>query len=187
MFVESWEGKDQGKVLPFSNDEDSIEWKRVDKMVVAFCLNADFDIKQPRLRHLEESWKMLREGKREELRRRASRYKPYSLTVRSFLRDAAPDLIPDAESELRWFVSELCQDLKGRRDLRFEEDCGGASIIRRENIIRWILAVLWKDPPAGTAADIEKTLDAYGIKAPVEKFYQKLVEAESQPAPSSRP
>jgi hypothetical protein len=56
----------------------------------------------------------------------------------------------------------------------------GSSLPRRRHVIEWTLAVLWKDPPTGSPAEVEMWLDDAGCKKYVQKFYQQLCNAESE-------
>ena len=108
---------------------------------------------------VKNTFKMHKEGKIEKLTRRASRYRPHSLTTRSFLESYAPELLPHAENELRWFLKELCKRLKSALDRRDQLGRTSGSCMRRAREIAWTIAILWKDPPVGTAEDVAHCLD----------------------------
>lgn len=104
--------------------------------------------------------KPARAGSREkirEIRRMASRFQPYGATVRQILAEKAPELIPTPEEDLKGLVAELLADLsvvrkalartpRSKPDQRFQTE------------ILWALAVLWKDPPAGSPEMVESLL-----------------------------
>ncbi len=168
-----------GDVVPRMDDRSNVGWKRADETIRFFLLNVDTDHKSERARLIEELTKLHADQNWDELSRRASRFLPHSLTVRCFLKVFAPEHLPDRFVELKWFVEELCQQLVKYRQSRETNEYEGASLERRRLILQWTLAVLWKDPPAATPADVEEWLDAANCKKFVNGFYKKLCRAES--------
>lgn len=177
--VEVEDESKQGDVIAGIDDTATIAWKRVDETIRRFGWNLDIDIRKPRIQLIEELTKLHMNGEYETLSRYASRFAKYSLTARSFLRAWQPDLIPDEQTELRWFVESLCERLKEMDELRRKEGADNASLQRRRKVVKWTLAVLWKDPPAGKPEDIEALLDAAGCKDQVKKYHTALVQADS--------
>ncbi len=168
-----------GDVVSRLDDAVTIAWKRVDETIRKFRWNLDLDIRQPRLRYIEELTTLLNTGEYEKLRRSASRFAKYSLTARSFLEMFKPDLLPDERTDLQWFVEWLCERLNQMAEQRKKEGSESSSLARRRRVVQWTLAVLWKDPPTGTPQDIEAWLDAAGCKKQVEWSYKQLTEGDS--------
>lgn len=168
------DGEHYGEVVARSLDPESVAAGRVRETIGFFELNDDIDHLQDRVRLIDELTKMHATGKLEELKRRASRYLHHALTVRSFLEAYAPELLPDAANDLRWFLERLCKKLKATLELRARRGRTSDSGRRRAKEIAWTLAVLWKAPPVGTAEDVARCLDEMECRKLVERFYRKL-------------
>jgi len=109
------------------------------------------------------------------LRRASSRYQPHGITVRNFLEDVSPDLLPSPREEIDWLLDEIHERLDAAHALL---RTGPAEPRHCEKMIRelsWALVVLWKDPPPGTSAGAMETwLAAKGWKAEVEALSTEL-------------
>jgi uncharacterized protein (TIGR02646 family) len=144
-----------------------------------FMLNDDPDHLQDRIRVITELVGMHKRGELDDLRKRASRYRPHSLTARAFLAAVAPHLLPDAREDLTWFVESLCERLLPLVECRQSS----ASVARRARVIKWTLAYLWKDPPVGTPEDVERCLERLRCKKIVQRYLTKLDDLPAAPAP----
>lgn len=168
-----------GDVVPRMDGCSNVGWKRADETIRFFQLNIDTDHKSERARLIEELTTLHAEHKWDKLSRLASRFSAHSLTARCFLEVFAPEYLPDPRVELKWFVEELCKKLMKYHQSREINEYEGASLERRRLILQWTLAVLWKDPPAASPADVEAWLDSANCKGFVNGFYKKLCRAES--------
>ena len=137
-----------------------------------FRLNEDPELYRLRLRALTKATKALRCREAADLaavKRAASRYRPYGITVRNFLEDVEPSLLPSPSEEITWLLEEIDERLENaHRLLRTgpEEPRHCEKMIRE---LSWALVVLWKDPPPGTSGPaIADWLAAKGWKAEVE-------------------
>ncbi|APR87946.1 hypothetical protein A7982_13295 [Minicystis rosea] len=162
-------------------DPFSKEAFRVSETIELFALNDDEDLLQERVRALDRLTRLHRAGKLDQLRKRASRYCCHCLTVRSFIETYAPDLFPDATSELQWFMGRLCRRLLSLLDRRERRGRKSDALLRRASEIAWTLAYLWKDPPVGTAEDVARFLEQNGCKERVQRYYVKLGAGEPAP------
>ncbi len=178
MAVEVVDDSGLGDVIPRLEDHSHVGWKRADETIKFFRLNTDSDHQTERARLLAELTKLLRAQEWDKLSRRANRFLPHSLTVRCFLQVFAPEHVPDPHVELKWFVEDLCQRLLRYHESRDNNEYEGGSLVRRRRIVLWTLAVLWKDPPAASPADVEAWLEAAKCKKFVHGFYRKLCNAE---------
>ncbi|MBI4910422.1 MAG: hypothetical protein HY820_42785 [Acidobacteria bacterium] len=101
----------------------------------------------------------------------AVRYRSHSLVVWQLLSRNAPAALPTAEQELEWLLRDLVTELGYK--LR-QLDRGSTTLDDKElNEILYALATLWKDPPAGTSAAIEKFFDDRGLNVMKQKVLEK--------------
>lgn len=113
-------------------------------------------------------------GKLDQLRRLASRYRPHGRTVRAFLEDLADEVtLPSAEEELEWLLEDV-DNLLNINARCLTDNARDDDRERQIEELRWMLAVLWKDPPAGTPVEIASWLDERGWRAMVESVYTQL-------------
>jgi uncharacterized protein (TIGR02646 family) len=171
------DGEHHGEVVARSLDTNFTAANRVRTTIKLFALNEDDDHLQERIRLIEKLTKAHKEGKTKKLTRLASRYHAHSFTTRSFLEAYAPELLPHAEKELRRFLKKLCKRLKSALDLRDRRGGTSSSCMRRAREIAWTIAVLWKDPPVGTAEDVANCLDEMECRKLVERNYKKLLQS----------
>lgn len=106
------------------------------------------------------------------LRRAASRFQPHGATVRALLTllddpDARP---PSRDEELAWLLEDIDEMLG--LDARLQREGSPGDDSTRE--LLWMLAVLWKHPPALDSELIECWLDHCGWKPHVEPLYRQL-------------
>jgi uncharacterized protein (TIGR02646 family) len=109
----------------------------------------------------------------ETLRRSASTFQPHGATVRALLVLLEPEVQPPSpDEELAW----LLEDVDGQ--LRLDERLRGAGVPpaseRFTQELLWMLAVLWKHPPALDVETIEAWLSHTGWKPRVEPLYAQL-------------
>jgi uncharacterized protein (TIGR02646 family) len=109
-----------------------------------------------------------------EVRYLAIRYRPHSLVAKVILEAKAPQSLPTPEEELEWLLEDLSSDLI----LKLEdlEKCVNPTKLDENEAkeLFWALAVLWKDPPAGTPQFVENFLDSRGLKDDVKAFLVTL-------------
>ena len=168
-------GGHYGDVVARPHAPASVEARRTKETIKFFALNDDHDHLRDRIRLLEKLTKLHAKGRLNKLTRRANRYRPHSLTARSFLEAYAPELLPSAMSELRWFLEKLCKRLKAALDLRARRGLTSGSCLRRANEIAWTLAVLWKDPPVGSSDDVANWLDEMECRGLIKRYHDRLV------------
>lgn len=157
-----------------SLDPSSLAAHRVKATVEIFELNDDYRHLQRRVRFLNKLTNLHKKGKLRKLSRRAIRYRPHSLAARCFLEAYAPELLPDAASELRWFLKMLCKELTGILDVRRRRSRGSGASYRDAREIAWTLAYLWRSPPVGKPEDVARFLDEMDCRKLVERYYHKL-------------
>lgn len=109
--------EDCADITARSLEPSSLATRRVEETVKLFELNDDDWHRQRRIRFIDKLTELHRQGELRKLSRHAIRYRPHSLAARSFLEAYAPELLPDATSELRWLIRTLCKDLRGILDL----------------------------------------------------------------------
>lgn len=153
---------------------------RGDKTILFFRFNLNRRLIQERVRVRDLAQELYKEGrtnprKLEELRRRASRYRPHGLTVRAFLEVFAPELTPPSrEQEILWLLDEI-DDLLRLDAQCLARDLDDAACATHVHELWWTLAVLWKAPPPDVSADvIEQWLETKSWKDPVEHFFLQL-------------
>lgn len=87
----------------------------------------------------------------------ASRFQPYGATVRQVLAEKASELIPTPEDDLKGLVEDLLNDLLAA-EVALARAPHSEPDQRSRTEILWALAVLWKDPPAGSPDLVESWL-----------------------------
>jgi uncharacterized protein (TIGR02646 family) len=105
-----------------------------------------------------------------EVRRMAGHFQPHGATLRQILRKAAPGLIPTPEEDLEQLIDALLADL----DASSAETPRSHAGQRFRNEILWALAVLWKDPPAGSPDLVESRLFRASCRDEVAAFLARL-------------
>lgn len=159
---------------------DPIGHARGDATIRFLRLNINRKLIRERIRARDGAQELYAEGKAnprklEELRRRASRYRPHGLTVRAFLHVFARDLTPPSmQEEISWLLEEI-DDLLRLDAACLERDLDDRACANQVHELWWALAVLWKDPPPGTsAAAMETWLAARGWKGEVEALRAEI-------------
>ena len=140
-----------------------------------FELNADRKLVQQRIRAREKATKNLEKGDIEELRMRASYFRPHGSTIRAFMglfttNEEVPAISRD--DELLWLLEYVDEQL--RLDAKLRRQGLPPPSERPIEELFWMLAVLWKHPPALNAEMIELWLDDTGWKPQVEPLYRQL-------------
>ncbi len=114
------------------------------------------------------------QGRADEVRYLAIRYRPHSLVAKVILEAKTPQSLPTTREELEWLLKDLSSDLI----LKLEDLDKSANPTKLdENEAKelfWALAVLWKDPPAETPQFVESFLDSRGLKDGVTAYLAKL-------------
>lgn len=157
---------------------DAMAAQRVTKTIELFRLNEDIRLRRARIRAREEAterYKAYRqepiEAHMDKLRRLASRFCSQGMTVRAYLEDLTPEIpLPSPDEELRWLLEEIDKLLYCHARI---DDPGDACRRHAEELF-WALAVLWKDPPTGTPAAVERWLEKTGWRDVVEPMLRQL-------------
>lgn len=160
--------------------KDATGHARAKETIRFFRWNITRTLIRARIRERDRAQELYKEGKtnprkHDELRRRASRYRPHGMTVRAFLdvfaRDVSP---PSREEEILWLLEEI-DDLLRLDAQCLARDLDDATCARQVRELWWALAVLWKaPPPGGSAAAIEQWLQSRGWKPSVEALFLQL-------------
>ncbi len=149
--------------------------KRAEKTIGMVELNKRLALIQGRKRATNDAVAKYRNGRYSELRRCASRYNPYGLVYREYLRlPAVAKPLPSADEELSWLLEDIDETLALWRSVLAE---GRGLPKREENKMKeyqWLLAVLWKDPPAASPAFIEAWLKERNLLDWVREAYEQL-------------
>lgn len=111
------------------------------------------------------AWRGGNASRADDLRALANRYMPHGWAVRRMLTKLAPDLtLTSAEEDLKWYVEQLLAVLD-RNDAVLAKGVPASDlplVRQRRNEVCWTLAVLLKDPPAASPAEIENWVNAHG-------------------------
>lgn len=186
-----------GEVKP-SATAGEVGSRRVSYSIPFFNLNWGANLREDRLHRRKEAVDLLTkvvadpadDQSRTALQRLASRYAAHGSVARQVLEAFEPALLPSPAQELGWLVDDLVRELVNVRvseanaKLAVEQaapEVVGVVRARLKDVTRhrdelgWALAVLLKDPPAGSPADVAGRLDAVpGVRPVVERFYQRL-------------
>lgn len=156
---------------------------RAEETIASLGLNRTerMQLLQDRVRICNRAMELFNEGtaegkveKIEELRRLASRYREHGMTVRAFLEDFADEVqLPSAEEELEWLLEDV-DELLRISEVCLRRDPSSRDRQRLVDQLRWMLAVLWKDPPTGSPEGIARWLDDKGWREMIEPLYRKL-------------
>lgn len=143
-----------------------------------FALNTDRELVQARTRTFHRAVKAHRNGQVEELRRMASRFQPHGAAVRAYITQYARNevTLPSADEELGWLLEDVDARLRHDQALRSEGRLPPSERPIEEML--WMLAVLWKAPPAWSAEALERWLTDKGWRPQVEPLYHQLCELE---------
>jgi uncharacterized protein (TIGR02646 family) len=154
------------------------EWQRVSETIDFFRLRKNRVLVQERREAVDGALDVLHEirngnlAKIARLKKMASRFRPHGIAVRQVLEELADDLLPSAEDDLRLLVHDFLELLKSvAQDLA--QHPGDVLNFRQRAEILWALAVLWKDPPAGSPELIEDLLAESGWRDEVSALRQQ--------------
>jgi uncharacterized protein (TIGR02646 family) len=153
---------------------------RVDRTIAFFRLNENVRLQRSRYETVNQAMELLDsvrngdEGKKEDLQRMASRFAPFGIAVRQMLIRRAPDLLPQADEELRGLMADIFLDLREASDqLRRNPGSRENRRLRRESC--WALAVLWRHPPPPIPPEfVESCLEVAGWKDAVNPYYAQI-------------
>jgi uncharacterized protein (TIGR02646 family) len=145
---------------------------QVEQTLKFFKINTDPDLVKERMNIRDLVLYAIRDSDFNEARRFAVRYRKHSLVAKQMLINLAPTELPTAEYELRWLINDIFETL--RLTLKLLED--DPDDIQRRNIkeLLWSLAILWRDPPVGSAADMEDLLTREGVVDSVREVYEQI-------------
>lgn len=181
--VEDWVETDYlDENVPLRNrvdeEKNPAAWLRVEETVRLLQLNTDYRLWGRRFEAIESAsvlLDVLDENPRsaEKLRQMASRFAPHGVSVRPLLQRYRPDLLPTAEEEFRWLVKSFVAAFKRVRRIPAAES--SPRVQRDAEMLRWALAVLWRDPPGESwSADVEDSLRKEGLLEDVRPLYEQL-------------
>lgn len=173
--VEDWISVDprnpSGRLAPKA-DLPAESAARIKSVLVFFRLNRRSGLTKRRMEIKREVIGKLAEGKADEIKHLAIRFQPHSLVAKQILEAHAPGALPTPEEEIEWLLNSLSAELIQKlKDLRTEWTDRDE---REANELIWALAILWKDPPAGTPDSVKAYLDGKGLTELVQKFFALL-------------
>ena len=166
-----------------SGTADRLAQPRVLETVNFFGLNVIPELIEDRFTHVNavldtlEAWRDGDTARADELRALANRYKPHGWTVRHVITRLAPTLdLPSGEEDLNWLIEQTLDRLD-RDDLVLAGNIQPKDremVRQRREEARWTLAVLWKDPPFGSPADVEYRMNARGRREEIAPYFAQL-------------
>jgi hypothetical protein len=144
---------------------------RVPKTIEFFGLNTIPELIDDRFTHVNAALNLLEElrdgnaSRADDLRKLANRFQPHGWAIRRTLAALAPDLtLTSVEEDLRWLVEHMLGRLN-RDDEVLAKNISASDrkmVQQRRNEVCWTLAVLLKDPPVASSAEIESWINARG-------------------------
>ncbi|MBZ4331365.1 hypothetical protein ACIHQR_08800 [Corallococcus coralloides] len=135
-------------------------------------LNEEVKLIQQRRRKLESAQKDYIHRDFLNLLEQASHFRPHGSTVRAFLRIYAPEIrLPSKEDDLLVLLTDTNEELN---EYSRQKKKGLHPSERHFNELLWMLAVIWKHPPALDADAIELWLYTVGWRPQVFSLYRQL-------------
>lgn len=110
-------------------------------------------------------WRFTKNGEINDVKRLTARHNPYSIGAYLWFKELGLQSLPSRWEELELHLKDLCDELKsGPKSMgdREKKECAYA------------IAFLWKDPPAGTAEEVEKFLKSQGVAEFIRRFLDCL-------------
>jgi hypothetical protein len=161
---------------------DATASERTHYTIKFFKLNTYPRLFKPRFEAVNQAFGALEnvkygDGSRQtELRKSASRYQPYGIAIRALLEKYAAELLPTRQEEVFWLVDEYLKYLTTIDTTRARhQDAETLRQLKREEAeCCYALAVLIKDPPAASSAEIEQAVKQSGRTAQVRGYLDKL-------------
>jgi uncharacterized protein (TIGR02646 family) len=122
-----------------------------------FQINTDSRLIRERIEALDVVTKDLDEGRKDDARSRAIRFRPHSLVARQVLVDLG-EALPSPREELAWLLKDLSNDFD--LALRVLKSDSGDLVTkpmaeRQKDELLWSLAILWHDLPVDLRPEIE--------------------------------
>lgn len=148
--------------------------RRVDQVLLFFRVNRRAAQRKKRAAIQQLVIEKIGQGKVDEIRTLAIRYRPHSIVARQILESTAPQALPTPQEELQWLLEELSSELILKLEDLNDPSLSSDVDEKEAKELLWALAVLWKDPPAGTAEFIAEILDRRGLKDLVSEYLELL-------------
>jgi uncharacterized protein (TIGR02646 family) len=125
-----------------------------------FRINTDPRLIRERIEAVDDVAKDIEEGRTDDARARAIRFRPHSLVARQVLTDLGHDL-PSPREELGWLLADLLKDWDFALQIL---EYGPSEIAEKQKKeVLWSLASLWHDPPEGMQAEVQSFLVQKGV------------------------
>ena len=150
---------------------------RVQKVIDFFCLNGDGRLVRERKQVRDDVVKLLDEGRADDARQFAIRFRPHSLAARQILADLSPQHLPSPEDELRWLLNDALEELILSLELQNQDDPADDSQEKATTELLWTFAALWSEPLTGRRADVETLLQDANLTEIVKPFLDALNES----------
>jgi uncharacterized protein (TIGR02646 family) len=168
------------------NPSDATAEERTHSTITFFELNTDVRLIKLRFEAVNHALEILdaispvngagNEALEAELRKSASRYRPHGIAIRAALESLAPELLPTRKEEVLWLVDDYLKDLTTIDSIRsgYQEEERSRRLDREEAECCYALAVLMKDPPAGSPTEIQQLVGQAGRLAQITSYFNRL-------------
>jgi uncharacterized protein (TIGR02646 family) len=168
------------KIRP-SRNLGNTEEKRCTETIDLFELDRDTELLRERQIAIHSAMRELEAAEAgnaasaDELKKSASSYQPHAFAIRELLETHArrPKYLPSDKQEVEWLVDEFIELLGYALNTLRKYPSNNRAKTRKERYC-WALAVLMKEPPALTSAEIRKRIDDAGYLGEVRSYYDKL-------------
>lgn len=175
------EWKSRGLQITFSSGLGNTERERCETTFDIFNLNGDSGLLRARQDVAHRSLRLLKKIRNgdadslRELKEKAIRFCPHSFVVREIILSfkRRPEYLPSYEDEVKWLVKDLIGTLLFALNTLKKKPTNTTEKNQRDRCA-WALAVLMKDPPALSSAEIRDLLQRKNVLDVVEPFYQRL-------------
>ncbi len=151
-------------------------WKKIQLTAVIdfFRLNRDARLVRERNRLRAAELNALDEGRIEDAKRMAIRFRPHSLVAKQILADRAPQYLPTFEEELRWLLQDALAELLVAVEMQDQAELTDSPQERLTKELLWAFAALWLEPLTGNAAEVESLLQDADLTEIVRPFLDAL-------------
>jgi uncharacterized protein (TIGR02646 family) len=153
---------------------------RIQQVIDFFWLNRDVRLVRARKRVRDDVLKALDEGRANEARHLAIRFRPHSLVARQILVDRSPQHLPGPEDELQWLLNDALEELILSLELQNRDDPPDAAQERATKELLWTFAALWAEPLTGRRSDVEALLHDASLTEVVRPFFDALHRARER-------
>jgi hypothetical protein len=143
---------------------------RVQLVIDFFRLNYDARLVRERNRLRDAVLNALDQGRSEDAKRMAIRFRPHSLVAKQVLADRAPQYLPTFGEELRWLLQDALNELLVAIEMQDQADLTDSPQERLTKELLWAFAALWLEPLTGNAAAVESLLEDTDLTEIVRPF-----------------